>query len=295
MKKSLKIMLGLASVSPLVAAPLFALSCEQGPKGEKGDRGPAGPQGQPGAKGEKGDKGDKGETGDRGPAGPQGERGPEGPAGKSGVAANAESASKVNQTVLFSNDFKKDEAGVTTSTPENNLWVMLTSNPTKEINFNSSIEQGDIVKFDFFASNFWNRTDEFWITYAGELNSNSLFKKDYNDKQGITNYIIVDAVRGGATPNAVDQIFKAKIEYTLKRNSIKINSIKVALNTSKQGNQYKASAGFNTGGQDFNRGDSFKGHLSITKLSTNLVTPKAAEPAPAVEEATAHTAEASSR
>ncbi|WP_186390743.1 hypothetical protein, partial [Mycoplasma struthionis] len=188
---------------------------------------------------------------------------------------------------LFSNEFKKDEAGVTTSTPENNLWVMLTSNPTKEINFNAPIEKGDIVKLNFFASNVWNTKDEFWLSYLGDLNTDSLFKQGYDDNQGTTNYIIVDAVRGAATPNAIDQIFKTKIEYTLKKGSIKINSMKVTLNPTKKGNAYVAVDGFNKG-QDYNRGASFKGQLSITKLSTNLVTPKAAEPVATAEETVAH-------
>ncbi|WP_222400899.1 variable surface lipoprotein [Mycoplasma struthionis] len=140
MKKSLKIMLGLASVSPLVAAPLFALSCEQGPKGEKGDRGPAGPQGQPGAKGEKGDtgaQGPKGETGDRGPAG---ERGPQGEPGKPGVATNAETATSLERTVLFDRDFEN------------------TTEPTKKerksfIWYSNSWRQRWIYKNPFFRTN----------------------------------------------------------------------------------------------------------------------------------------------
>ncbi|AZG68454.1 collagen-like triple helix repeat-containing protein [Mycoplasma struthionis] len=282
MKKSLKIMLGLASVSPLVVAPLFALSCEQGPKGEKGDRGPAGPQGQPGAKGEKGDKGDKGETGDRGPAG---ERGPQGEPGKPGVATNAESASKVNQTVLFSSDFAKDTSTDNT-TPAGELWTKLTSN--QEIVFSSPIEKSDIVKLNFFASNKWNGNDEFRIYYLNQLDTSDLFINGYNDSEGITNYILVEAVRGGGLPNAINQIFRAKIEYTLKRGSIKINSIKAAFDSNKHGtNAYNAAIDFKTG-QDFNKGEAFKGKLILTKISTNLVTPKAADSATTVEEDTTH-------
>ncbi|TPI02793.1 collagen-like protein [Mycoplasma struthionis] len=279
MKKSLKIMLGLVSVSPLVAAPLFALSCEQGPKGEKGDRGPAGPQGQPGAKGEKGDtgaQGPKGETGDRGPAGERGPEGPAGKPGKDGAGANGPAVS-LERTVLIDKAIDTDLR-----------QKIADGNTNAAIDFSSPIKKGDVVTLKFEISNYWtsktvkpaNRRSQFVIKYVGQLDTDSLFGEDGNPKEaGIQGTLFTNVLENGDA-SGPDNLFSARIKYTLKANSIQFTEIKGAFATDSFSKLGTYNTKMNTG--------NFEGKLTITKISVVDTTPKAAEPAPAAEETVAH-------
>ncbi|AZG68455.1 collagen-like triple helix repeat-containing protein [Mycoplasma struthionis] len=271
MKKSLKIMLGLASVSPLVAAPLFALSCEQGPKGEKGDRGPAGPQGQPGAKGEKGDtgaQGPKGETGDRGPAG---ERGPEGPAGKPGVATNAETATSLERTVLFDRDFLKSNDP--SKKEENALYNIMTHSGkvgATKIPFAQNITKNDILKIKLsFKNNLSNRT--YYANYNGELETESLFANNpslleasgdgsASNEKGLRGQILLDFVKDGVNTNTPKEIFKVRVAYLLFTDGIQILQINGGFDATK----FTVSDRFGT---TINTGDAFTGRLQISKIT----------------------------
>ncbi|AZG68452.1 collagen-like triple helix repeat-containing protein [Mycoplasma struthionis] len=265
MKKSLKIMLGLASVSPLVAAPLFALSCEQGPKGEKGDRGPAGPQGQPGAKGEKGDtgaQGPKGETGDRGPAG---ERGPQGEPGKPGVATNAETATSLERTVLFDRDFENTTEP--TKKEEKALYDILIhdgKDGATKIPFSEQIKKGDIVRIKFSFSNNLG-SNKLYTDYVGEINTDNLFSTTPTwplEDGGMRGQILTDFIKDGVTNNSTKTIYKIRIAYLLFNDGIQILQIKGGFNP--KGNTFPAIDNFDT---DISTGSSFKGHLQLSKIS----------------------------
>ncbi|WP_157977605.1 collagen-like triple helix repeat-containing protein [Mycoplasma struthionis] len=284
MKKSLKIMLGLASVSPLVAAPLFALSCEQGPKGEKGDRGPAGPQGQPGAKGEKGDKGDKGETGDRGPAGERGPEGPAGKPGKDGAGANGPAVS-LERTVLIDKAIDTDLR-----------QKIADGNTNAAIDFSSPIKKDDVVTLKFEISNYWtsktvrptNRRSKFIIKYVGQLDTDSLFGEDGNAKDtGVQGILFTNVLENGDA-SGPDNLFSARIKYTLKANSIQFTEIKGAFATDSFSKLGTYNTKMNTG--------NFEGKLTITKISVVDTTPnKAAEMAKPVNEEAAHASNESTR
>ncbi|TPI02678.1 collagen-like protein, partial [Mycoplasma struthionis] len=211
-------MLGLASVSPLVAAPLFALSCEQGPKGEKGDRGPAGPQGQPGAKGEKGDKGETGATGPAGAVGPQGPRGEKGEPGKDASAVSGP-ATTLERTVLLNQDFDNSANG-----PKKVLKDALVKKT--EIPFtNGEIKKGDIVRIRIQLTNNW-KGQPFTAFYLGELDTDGLFKENGDPvEKGIDGQIITDLAKNGVSNTAPKNIFKARIGYTLKAGSIKFTQL----------------------------------------------------------------------
>ncbi|AZG68458.1 collagen-like triple helix repeat-containing protein [Mycoplasma struthionis] len=249
MKKSLKIMLGLVSVSPLVAAPLFALSCEQGPKGEKGDRGPAGPQGQPGAKGEKGDKGDKGETGDRGPAG---ERGPQGEPGKPGVATNAETATSLERTVLLNENI------------DGEIRTKLTNGSTAPLNFATNLQKGDLLYMNINLMNYWTikgKRTPFVINYSSQIDTTNLFQNDNTpNEQGISGIIIAKILMNSDDVAKPDDIFVARIKYTLKQNSIEFKEIRHGFNETNG----TKSSDFNG---IFNRG-TFTGKISLSTIHT---------------------------
>ncbi|AZG68461.1 collagen-like triple helix repeat-containing protein [Mycoplasma struthionis] len=275
MKKSLKIMLGLASVSPLVVAPLFALSCEQGPKGEKGDRGPAGPQGQPGAKGEKGDKGETGATGPAGAVGSQGPRGEKGEPGKDGVGANGP-ATSLERTVLLDKKFNKD--GDAKALQDKLL-------AEQEVNFdNGEIKKGDIVNLRLEMQNGWNGST-FTSLYMGQLDTQPLFETENGEanEEGIQGIIIPTIVKDGLGNNEPNNVFIIKAKYTLKKNSIQFNELRVSFY--RNNNKFEESANF---GNKINTGQNFAGRITITKISTTEVTPKAAEPVATAEETVAH-------
>ncbi|AZG68467.1 collagen-like triple helix repeat-containing protein [Mycoplasma struthionis] len=286
MKKSLKIMLGLASVSPLVAAPLFALSCEQGPKGEKGDRGPAGPQGQPGAKGEKGDKGETGATGPAGAVGPQGPRGEKGEPGKDASSVSGP-ATTLERTVLLNQDFGDTQE----ESPKKALKKALVDRTAIPFT-NGEIKKGDIVKLRLTLSNRWSGAT-FTAFYLGELDTDGLFDDQGNAvEDGIDGQVYTLLVKNGLNGTAPKNNFQTRIAYKLKKSSIQFTVLAASFDEVSGGYSDTNTTSFN---QKINSsGAPFVGKITITKISTTDATPKAAEPAPAVEEA-AHASNESTR
>ncbi|AZG68465.1 hypothetical protein [Mycoplasma struthionis] len=177
----------------------------------------------------------------------------------------------MEKTVLLNLAIKKDADEVTTSTPENDLWTKITT--PQEISLNNSIQKEDIVTLRLEMDNAWtiNRVRKvFKLFYLGNLDTEGLYNNDEVNADGINGVVFGRVlVEGDATKP--DEIFVARIKYTLKADKIIFNEIRGGFTTSGDGAPKKAE-NFDT---QFNVGKGLTGRLTLTSIHTTNKTNKA--------------------